>query len=517
MQNLAIDPKSGFCEATGIYYSKREHLKLPADPSLTLPKFIFHHQRVHPTATAYIDATTGASLSYGQLKSQVFSLAAGMSSFGVQPGDVVFILSPNSIAFAVSLLATMACGAIATTTNPLNTPSEIAKQASDSRAKFFVSPPSLISKLPKLVPLILLKDLDMNDLEHLGLANKSPKKSLELDRQTLASLLAKRGFPRFATFSELLQSKNSLVSLDSCGRQDDTAALLYSSGTTGTSKGVIITHRNFIAQVQTMTHIEGIIPWASSIYMCIIPMFHVYGMACFVCALLAKGSTVVLQQRFDLVETLRTIEKYRITHAPVVPPVLIALAKSPVVQKFDLSSLVAVGSGAAPLGKDVMDAFTKRFPNVYLPQGYGLTESTAVGANSATPEEARQYGSAGLIAPNMEFKIVDVDSRALLPPNQRGEIWMRGPTIMKGYFSNPGETATVLDREGWLHTGDLGYVNEDGFVYIVDRLKELIKYKGFQVAPYKKIRRVTFVPSIPKSASGKILRGELIKIANSRL
>ncbi|KAH7297657.1 hypothetical protein KP509_25G005600 [Ceratopteris richardii] len=481
MQKAAIDQRSGFCEATGIYYSKREHVKLPADPSLTLPNFIFHHHSVDPTATAYIDAATGASLSYGQLKTQVFSFAAGLSSFGVQPGDVVLILSPNSIVFGVSLLAIMACGAIATTTNPLNTPLEIAKQASDSQAKFIVSLPSLIPKLPKLLPLILLKDFDKNDLEHLGIANASLERNSELDRHTLASFLAKRGFPRFAIFSELLQSERSSVSSDHYGRQDDTAALLYSSGTTGTSKGVILTHGNFIAQVRILTRVEEIIPWALRVYMCIIPMFHVYGMAFFAFALLAKGSTVVLQQKFDLVETLRAIEKYRITHAPVVPPVLVALAKSPMVQKFDLSSLVSVGSGAAPLSKEVMDAFTKRFPHVYVSQGYGLTESTAIGANTATAEEARQYGSTGTIASNMEFRIVDVASGTPLPPNQRGEIWMRGPTIMKGYFGNPGETAAVLDREGWLHTGDLGYINEDGFVYIVDRLKELIKYKGFQV------------------------------------
>ncbi|KAI5063337.1 hypothetical protein GOP47_0021884 [Adiantum capillus-veneris] len=527
-----IDPKSGFCAATGTYTSKRERAHLPSDPSLTLPTFILHRPTLNPSAIAYIDATTGTSLSYGDLKTQVFSVAAGLSSFGVQPGDVVLVLSPNSIALGVIVLAIMACGAIVTTTNPLNTPAEIAKQASDSKAKFVASLPSLLAKLPKL-PLILLRDLCKDDLDSLPLHGKLARANLELDRNGSALVIAKLGFPRFCTFSELLLSK-SQIALPHSGRQDDVAALLYSSGTTGASKGVILTHRNFIAQ----------------------------------------GSTVVVQQKFDFVETLAAVQKFRITHMPVVPPILIALAKSPMVQKFDLSSLCNVGSGAGPLGKEVMDAFSARFPNVVIPQGYGMTESTAVGAHTARAEETKHYGSTGLIAANTEFKIVDVDSGLPLPPNQRGEIWMRGPTIMKGYFGRPGETAAVIDKEGWLHTGDLGYIDSEGYLFIVDRLKELIKYKGLQVppaeleavllshpkimdaavipfpdkeagqiplafvvrnpestlteedvkkfvadqvAPYKKVRKVAFVTSIPKSSAGKILRKDLVQIASSKL
>ncbi|MCO5607161.1 hypothetical protein L7F22_061354 [Adiantum nelumboides] len=573
MAGALIDPNSGFCAATGTFTSKRDRAQLPSDPSLTLPTFILHRPTFNPSAIAYIDATTGSSLSYGDLKAQVFSVAAGLSSFGVKPGDVVLVLSPNSISFGVILLAIMACGAIVTTTNPLNTPSEIAKQAADSKAKFVASLPSLLPKLPKL-PLILLKNLHKNDLDSLPLDGKlAMTTNSELDRSTSALVIAKLGFPRFSTMSELIMSKPQIASPHR-GRQDDIAALLYSSGTTGASKGVILTHKNFIAQALILMQVEEGLPFTSRIYMCLIPMFHVYGMAFFGCGLLAKGSTVVLQQKFDFMETLAAIQKFRVTHMPVVPPILIALAKSPVVQKFDLSSLCSVGSGAGPLGKEVMDAFSARFPNVVIPQGYGMTESTAVGAHTACPEETKHFGSTGMIAANTEFKIVDVDNGLSLPPNQRGEIWMRGPTIMKGYFGRPGETAAVIDKEGWLHTGDLGYIDSEGYLFIVDRLKELIKYKGLQVAPaelegvllshpkimdvavipfpdkeagqipmafvvrnpesllteedvkkfvadqvapYKKVRKVAFVTSIPKSSAGKILRKDLVQIASSKL
>ncbi|KAH7281007.1 hypothetical protein KP509_36G025100 [Ceratopteris richardii] len=478
-----IDSSSGFCSATGIYTGKREPAHLPSDPFLTLPTFILDRPTLDHSAIAFIDSSTGAYLTYGQLKTQVFSLAAGLSSFGIQPGDVVLFLSPNSIPFAVSMLAIMACGAVVTPTNPLNTPSEIAKQASDSRAKFVVSIPHLLHKLPKGLPLLLLKDIDINDIENLNLRSEITPTGKHINAHALAQVLARLGVPRFATFSQLLQHRVPSTSSDYRGSQDHTAALLYSSGTTGKSKGVILTHRNFIAQILILMQVEGHIPWTSRVYMCLIPMFHVYGMAFFACGLLAKGSTVVLQSKFDLSETLSAIERFKVTHLPAVPPVIIALAKSPVVQKFDLSSLRNVGSGAGPLGKDVMEEFAKRFPNVEVPQGYGMTETTAVGAHTATPEESKHHGSAGLIAANTEFKIVDADSGCALPPNQRGEIWIRGPTVMKGYFANPGETAAVIDREGWLHTGDLGFIDEEGFVFIVDRLKELIKYKGFQVCP----------------------------------
>ncbi|KAI5072594.1 hypothetical protein GOP47_0012700 [Adiantum capillus-veneris] len=547
----SIDSKSGFCAENGIFYSRREFVKLPDDPDISLPALIFNRPLFDPTALAFIDSSTGQTLTYGHLRSQVQAASAGLFSFGLRPGNVVLLLCPNCIAFPVILLAIMSVGAIVTTTNPLNHPSEIAHQAADSGAMFFSSVPSLRHKLPSLkLPLILLPE---------------PESSLKALNSE---------FPQNTTLSQLLSSPRHDVFPTFKGLQEDTAALLYSSGTTGTSKGVIITHRNFIAQVHFSLPGDDGIPWTSRIYMCLLPMFHVYGMGFFASGLLVRGSTVVIQGKFEIAKTLESIEKYRVTHMPVVPPIVLLLTKTPLVDKFNLSSLLEVGSGAAPLSKEVMGAFRIRFPKICLRQGYGLTESTSVGAYTATKEESMHYGSVGRISANSEVKIICIVSGKPLPPKKKGEIWIRGPCIMKGYFGRVGETSATIDKESWLHTGDLGYIDEEGYLFVIDRLKELIKYKGFQVAPaeleavllsnpkivdaavvgspdkeagqvpmafvvlhpqssltevevmefvaeqvapYKKIRRVAFVECIPKTASGKILRRQLSAVAASKL
>jgi acyl-CoA synthetase (AMP-forming)/AMP-acid ligase II len=304
-------------------------------------------------------------------------------------------------------------------------------------------------------------------------------------------------------------------------------------------------------------------------------MFHTFGFS-YTVSCIATGNTMVVMPKFDLAEMLSTIERYRVNSVPVSPPILVALNRSPIVTKFVLSSLQTIESGGAPLGRDTIDNFTALFPNVQVTQGYGLTESSGPVTFIKTKEENTRYGTTGLLAANMEAKVVDIVTGKALPPNHKGELWLRGPTIMKGYFGNDEATASTLDSEGWLKTGDLCYIDGEGFLFVVDRLKELIKYKGFQVAPaeleelllsnpeitdaavipypdqeagqvpmsfvvrksnsnlceedvkkfvakhvspYKKIRRVAFVTSIPKSASGKILRKDLIyqALSTSRL
>jgi len=355
--------------------------------------------------------------------------------------------------------------------------------------------------------------------------------------------------------------------------QSDTAAILYSSGTTGRVKGVELTHRNFIALIAGFYYLrreeEENSPHPVALNP--LPLFHVFGFFMLIRAA-AMGETIVLMERFDFEGMLRAVEKYKVTYMPVSPPLVVALAKSDLVAKYDLSSLRVIGCGGAPLGKEVAEKFGERFPEVEVVQGYGLTETGGGATRMLEPEESKQLASVGRLAENMEAKIVDPVTGEALPPGHQGELWLRGPIVMKGYVGDDEATAATLDADGWLKTGDLCYFDSDGLLHIVDRLKELIKYKAYQVppaelehllqsnpeivdaavvpypdeeagqipmafvvrkpgsniteaqimdfiarqvAPYKKIRRVAFINSIPKSPAGKILRRELVNHALS--
>jgi acyl-CoA synthetase (AMP-forming)/AMP-acid ligase II len=283
---------------------------------------------------------------------------------------------------------------------------------------------------------------------------------------------------------------------------------------------------------------------------------------------LISGATIVTMPRFDLMQFLELIQKYRITKTNLVPPILVALAKHPLVDQYDLSSIVEFFSGAAPLSQELAAEVSKRLNGCSVVQGYGLTETSPVThVYNRSLSKVEKLGSVGPAVPNTENLVVDIDSGEPLGVNQKGEIWTRGPQVMKGYLNNPKSTHITIDENGWLHTGDIGYVDEDGNFFIVDRLKELIKYKGYQVAPaelealllthplvadvavipvadeeageipkafvvkkpgvvitedgiidwvaqhvspQKKVRRVEFIDVIPKSLSGKILRRVLV-------
>lgn len=536
-----MDPKSGYSMDSGIYYSKRKPIALPTQ-HWDVTSFIFsQQQQQHSQQLALVDSSSGLSLTFPALRHNVRAIAAGLHGLGIRRRDVVLVLSPNSIAVPCIHLAVLSIGAILTTANPFCTENEIKKQAQDSGSVIIFAPENLIKKARATqLPVILIE------------GNPNAEGCI-------------------SSLSLLLQSAiNGFPSVDI--KQEDTATLLYSSGTTGKSKGVISTHGSLIAGILSRDDMGA----GDNIYLCTVPLFHVLGFF-FVITCIATGNTMVVMPKFDLAEMLSNIQRYKVNSLPVSPPILVALSKSPFVSQYDLSSLQSIESGGAPLGRDIIDNFTALCPNVQVYLGYGLTESSGpVSFCIKTKEENTRYGTTGLLAANMEAKVVDTVTIKALPPNHKGELWLRGPTIMKGYFGNEEATALTLDSKGWLKTGDLCYMDEDGFLFVVDRIKELIKYKAFQVAPaeleelllsnpeiidvavipypdeeagqipmsfvvrksdsnlceedvinfvakqvsaYKKIRRVAFVTSIPKSPSGKILRKDLIgqALSTSRL
>ncbi|XVF35864.1 hypothetical protein REPUB_Repub19eG0008100 [Reevesia pubescens] len=547
ISNLRIDPRSGFCSSNSTFYSKRDPFPLPSNYCLDITTFISSYP--HHGKTAFIDATTGRHLSYSALWKAVDSVATCLSDLGIRKGHVVLIIAPNSIFFPIVCLAVMCLGAIITTSNPLNTPREIALQMADSKP-FLVFTTSQV--LPKLagssLPIVLLDDQIIDP-------NSEPK--------------------IVATIDQMIKKEPTESRVRDRVYQDDTATLLYSSGTTGTCKGVVSSHRNLMALLQAL--LSSVNPEeGEQTNICTVPMFHIYGFGAFAIGKLMIGSKVVILSKFDMNEMLSAVEKYRVTCLPLVPPILLALVKGAdqIRKKYDLSSLQYVVCGGASLSKELINGFMEKFPNVDIRQGYASTETTGFGASMITPEECRKYGAVGLLSPTLEAKIVDPATGLALKVNQTGELWVRGPSIMKGYHNNPEATASTLDSEGWLKTGDLCYIDDDGYLFVVDRLKELIKYKAYQVppaelealllshpeisdaavipfpdeevgqypmayvvrkpgsnvsetalmdfiarqvAPYKRIRKVAFVTSIPKNPSGKILRKDLIKLATSKI
>jgi len=236
------------------------------------------------------------------------------------------------------------------------------------------------------------------------------------------------------TLEEMMKKEPEFSKVREQVNQDDTATLLYSSGTTGPSKGVVSSHKNLIAMVQNVSaRFTDKEDEREKIFICTIPMFHIYGLAMFT-GLLSLGSTIVFLSKFEMHDMLSSIEKFRVTFLPLVPPILVAMLNNAdaIKSKYDLSSLDMVLCGGAPLSKEVTEGFVDKYPNVAILQGYGLTESFGAGASTDSLEESRKYGTAGLLSSSTEAIIVDTETAQPLPVNQTGELWLRSPTIMKG-------------------------------------------------------------------------------------
>ncbi|KAM1322371.1 hypothetical protein ACFXTH_015206 [Malus domestica] len=524
-----IDPKSGYCPHTKTFHSLRPPVPLPPlSQPLSLTQFtlsLLQSSTAKPTTSVLINAASGRHVSYQTFLSQIHSLTLSLQSLALSKGHVAFVLSPTSLHVPVLYFSLLALGVVVSPANPIGSESEIAHQVRLTRPAIAFATSATANKLPK-------------------------------------------GDDKIRTV--ILDSPEFLSMLDRDGQPNQPGAILFSSGTTGRVKGVMLTHRNFIALLAGL-HALRREPDGQPVSLFTLPLFHVFGFFMVVRAV-ALGETLVLMERFQFEAMLRAVERHKVSYMPVSPPLIVALAKSELAQKYDLSSLRRLGCGGAPLSKEVVDRFCERFTGVEIGQGYALTEPEEGGTRMIDSEECSRRASVGRLAENMEAKIVDPETGEALPPGKRGELWLRGPTIMKGYVGDDKATAETLDEDGWLKSGDLCYFDDEGFLYIVDRLKELIKYKAYQVppaelehilqshpdvvdaavipypdedagqipmayvvrkpgsnitegqvmdfvanqvAPYKKIRRVAFINSIPKSPSGKILRRELVTHALS--
>jgi acyl-CoA synthetase (AMP-forming)/AMP-acid ligase II len=474
---------------------------------------------------AIIDGGDGRAVSYGELAASVRRAAAGLADRGLAGGDVLALCSPNCPEFAVACYAAMAAGAAVTTVNPLAPPGEITGQLLRSGARWLV--------------------ITAAAWERGG-------------RQAAAAARVRETFI-FGTAADAT-AFTWLAGQDHAGRPaapgpDDVALLPFSSGTSGRPKGVMLTHRALVASLCQTRAVHGV--HGDDVVMAVLPLFHIAGLQIALNLGLSQGATVVTMPRFDVEKFLQLVQDYRVTRALVVPPIVLALARHPAVRRYDLSSLRLITSGAAPLGAGLASECADRL-GCPVTQGYGMTE---LGGATHIAPEGGDPGSIGPPLPGTQCRVIDCASGRDAGPGQAGELLVRTPGMMRGYLDDDQATSAIIDPGGWLHTGDVVMAGGGGWFTVIDRVKELIKYKGSQVAPaaleaillthpavadaavigspdeeageiptafvvlsqpataselvsfvasqvapQERVRRVEFVTSIPKSPSGKILR-----------
>jgi len=495
-------------------------------PDVPMTTYVFARAAELGDKPALIDGPTGRVLTYAGLDAATRSLAGGLVARGFSKGDTVALMSPNIPEFAVIFHGVAMAGGIVTTVNPTYTANEVHHQLIDAGATMLITIPMFLETARAAA-----EGTGVTEIFVIGESDDAP------------SLTTLMGAPLAEHVSV---AKGDLV------------VLPYSSGTTGVSKGVMLNHGNLIANVAQVGTAGDI--REDEKFIAVLPFFHIYGMQVLMNTGLRAGATIITMPRFDLEQFLKLHQEHGITRSFVAPPIVVALAKHPMVDNYDLSALRQVFSGAAPLSAELSLEAGARI-DCEVVQGYGMTELSPV--SHLTPPGMVKAGSVGITAPNTETRIVDPITGKDLDINEDGELCVRGPQVMAGYLNNQAATEATIDRDGWLHTGDIAHIDEDGHVWIVDRLKELIKYKGFQVAPaelealllthpavadaavvgkldeeagelpiafvvlrpnaevseediatfiagqvatYKQLREVHFIDAVPKSASGKILR-----------
>jgi acyl-CoA synthetase (AMP-forming)/AMP-acid ligase II len=510
-------------------------------PPLAVPdgdfsSFALRHARELNDKDALIDLDTGARTTYAELTRMVDACAGGLVARGLRRGDIVAICAFNTSAYALVAHAVWRAGGTLVTVNPLFTVGEMEHELADAGARYLVAATEVL--------------------------DRARAAAAQVGIEATFAIAEADGIRAFTSLAD----HNHPPPVLHVNPVEDAALILYSSGTTGLPKGVMLTHHNLKASALQL--LSGDLAREDDVLVAVSPFFHVVGLHGILNLGLIAGATTVIVKRFDLRRFLEAVQTYHMSSAFLTPPVVNELIKNPLVGEYDLSSLRNILCAAAPLGPEAEAAAAERLGCV-VRQGYGMTEATGpVSSNLVAPDGSVRRGSVGQLVPSTDAKIVDLGDGRELGEGKTGEILVRGPQVMRGYLNNPEATAVALEPDGWLHTGDVGYADADGFLTIVDRVKEIIKYKAYQVAPaeleavlgthpsvadvavvpspeadsgevpkafvalkpgadasadeligyvaervapYKKVRLVEFVDSIPKSPTGKILRRVLVE------
>ncbi len=492
---------------------------------MSITDYVLRMADDRPDTAALIEGSTGRVVTFAELKDSVARLAGGLQERGFGPGSTLALIAPNMPEYAIIFHGVARAGGTVTTVNSVYNADEIRHQLLDSEATIAIAVNASVETVRAAI-----EGTAVTEIYSIGQCD---------------------GVDGYET---LMGEPIEQVPVDV---HTAVVVLPYSSGTTGLPKGVMLTHYNLVANLAqsrpALQYVEGDVALAA------LPFFHIYGMQVLMNGILAEGCTVITMARFDLALALSLIQDKKVTAFYAVPPMVLAFAKQPMIDDYDLSSLKFIFSGAAPLGSELSDECEARI-GCSVVQGYGMTELSPI--THATIVGHSKAGSVGVTMPNTTCRVVNEDG-VDQGVDGVGELWIKGPQVMSGYLNNDAATVDAIDTDGWLHTGDVARIDADGHVYIVDRVKELIKYKGFQVPPaelealilshsavadvavigvedleageipkafvvlkpgeslsaedvmafvadavtsYKKIRIVEFRDEIPKSASGKILR-----------
>ncbi|KAI9374800.1 hypothetical protein BJX61DRAFT_496407 [Aspergillus egyptiacus] len=408
------------------------------------------------------DGASKRSYTFQDLRVKSAQFGRGLRSlWSWKKGDVLVLMSPNCVD---TPLVTWGChytGGIVAPVNPGLSAHELQQQIVRSKAKGMVVHPSCLSaasEAARLARLPMDRVLVLGDTE-----------------QKYDGLATVTQFMSRVTKSSLAETGPARIS------PDDVAFLVYSSGTTGLPKGVMVSHRNVVADVVLQAAVESPhVTWRKDRTLAVLPTYHIYGLICLVHLPVRLGTTTVFMSKFDLPTFCSLIREHSITHVYVAPPIVLHLAKSPSINPSDLISLRMITSGGAPLGAALIQDTHSRW-KIPIRQAYGLSETTSVSHIQRWNSWNNGIGSNGPAVPGVEAKIVVGTRTAAV--REEGELWIRGPTVFNGYLDDRAATAACLTADGWFQTGDIGFEDEMGNLHITDRAKDMIKFKGFQIAP----------------------------------
>ncbi|OWZ02304.1 4-coumarate-CoA ligase [Phytophthora megakarya] len=532
--SLSSSPLTFRCFSMIVHESPHAEVEIP---NKTIWDIVGDQLSLHADKPAFIDGVTHERVTFQQLHERARRFAIALAKDGVKKGDAVIVHSFNCLDYPTVVLALTSLGAVCSPASPMFLPDELAVQIKASKAKYIITH----------------KELEKTAVEAAQLCN--------VDKQFIYSMghgeVSEQGLK---SIDELVEHDDVTFQFETIDPESN-VMLPFSSGTTGVPKGVALSAKNMLSNALQVDHVEDLCRYSLGL----LPFFHIYGMMLLHLSMY-QGAAKVILPRFEPETFLNALSTYKIRAAHIAPPVALFLAHHPLVEKYDISSTEFLVSGGAPMGKEVEKLVKDRL-KVTVKQAYGMTEASP--AVNYAEDAYRKPGSVGRLLPNTQLRVKCTATDKDLGIGEHGELLYKGPQVMIGYTNNAEANKSVFTDDRYLRTGDIGFIDEDGFVFIVDRVKELIKYKGHQVAPaeledvlnnhpqisdaccvrgkdafgeeipkayvvlkdstnaaklteedvmefvaskvapFKKVRQVEFIDAIPKSATGKILRREL--------